>query len=141
MTPGTSIPPRAIAHRNMAFLQHRRLATARREKRINGPPPQPTLPAVRHAILELLVLMHRSKEQLYSITSSARSRNDSGIVRPSVLAVFRLITTYLVGCWGQIASLLAAKDTINIRRGAAVLFNAIRAVVNQPPARHEGRSE
>ena len=36
-----------------AFLQHRRLATARREKKINGPPPQPTLPAVRHAILEL----------------------------------------------------------------------------------------
>ncbi len=36
-----------------AFLQHRRLATARREKRFNGPPPQPTLPAVRHAILEL----------------------------------------------------------------------------------------
>jgi SRSO17 transposase len=36
-----------------AFLQHRRLATARRKKRINGPPPQPTLPAVRHAILEL----------------------------------------------------------------------------------------
>jgi hypothetical protein len=34
--------------------QHRRLATARREKRINGPPPQPTLPAVRHAILELI---------------------------------------------------------------------------------------
>jgi hypothetical protein len=32
-----------------AFLQHPRLATARREKRINGPPPQPTLPAVRHA--------------------------------------------------------------------------------------------
>src|SRR5262249_48489313 len=27
-----------------AFLQHRRLATARREKRIDGPPPQPTLP-------------------------------------------------------------------------------------------------
>jgi SRSO17 transposase len=37
-----------------AFLQHRRLTTARREKRINGPPPQPTLPAVRHAILELI---------------------------------------------------------------------------------------
>jgi hypothetical protein len=36
-----------------AFLQHRRLATARGEKRTNGPPPQPTLPAVRHAILEL----------------------------------------------------------------------------------------
>src|ERR1700731_3478618 len=37
-----------------AFLQHRRLATARREKRINGPPPRPTLPAVRHAIRELI---------------------------------------------------------------------------------------
>ena len=37
-----------------AFLQYRRLATARRKKRINGPPPQPTLPAVRHAILALL---------------------------------------------------------------------------------------
>jgi hypothetical protein len=39
-----------------AFLQHRRLATARQQggkKRINGPPPQPTLPAIRHAILEL----------------------------------------------------------------------------------------
>ncbi len=37
-----------------AFLQHRRLATARRKKRINGPPPQPTLPAVRQAILEFI---------------------------------------------------------------------------------------
>jgi len=36
-----------------AFLQHRRLRAARRKKRINGPPPQPTLPAERHAILEL----------------------------------------------------------------------------------------
>jgi hypothetical protein len=37
-----------------AFLQHRRLAAARRKKRISGPPLQPTLPAVRHAILELI---------------------------------------------------------------------------------------
>ncbi len=37
-----------------AFLQYRRLKTARREKRINGPPPQPTMPAVRQAILELI---------------------------------------------------------------------------------------
>jgi len=29
----------------IAFLQHRRLKTARRKKRINGPPPQPTLPS------------------------------------------------------------------------------------------------
>jgi hypothetical protein len=35
----------------------------------------------------------------YSITSSARSRNDSGIVRPSAFAVLRLIaSSNLVGC-------------------------------------------
>src|SRR5262245_6120473 len=35
----------------------------------------------------------------HSITSSARSRNDSGIVRPSAFAVVRLTTrSYLVGC-------------------------------------------
>src|ERR1700677_2451443 len=38
-----------------AFLQHRRLAQAGRKKRINGPPPQPSLLAVRHAIVELIV--------------------------------------------------------------------------------------
>ena len=37
-----------------AFLQHRRLAKAKREKRINGPPPQPSLPAVRPAIVEII---------------------------------------------------------------------------------------
>src|SRR5262249_55617149 len=36
---------------------------------------------------------------LHSITSSARTRNDSGIVRPSALAVFKLTTSSnLVGC-------------------------------------------
>src|SRR5262249_22945153 len=35
----------------------------------------------------------------HSITSSARSRNDSGIVRPSALAVVRLMTnSHFVGC-------------------------------------------
>src|SRR5450830_785084 len=38
-----------------AFLQHRRLTQAGRKKRINGPPPQPSLPAVRHAIVELIL--------------------------------------------------------------------------------------
>ena len=37
-----------------AFLQHRRLTKARRGKKINGPPPQPSLPAVRRAILDLI---------------------------------------------------------------------------------------
>src|SRR2546425_7156698 len=36
---------------------------------------------------------------LHSITSSARSKNDSGIVRPSALAVVRFMTrSNLVGC-------------------------------------------
>ena len=38
-----------------AFLQHRRLANAGRKKRSNGPPPQPTMPAVRHAIVDLIL--------------------------------------------------------------------------------------
>ncbi len=37
-----------------AFLQHRRLTQAKRGKKINGPPPQPSLPAVRHAIVNLI---------------------------------------------------------------------------------------
>src|SRR6266853_6292526 len=36
-----------------AFLQHTVSQQRRGKKRIDGPPPQPTLPAVRHAILEL----------------------------------------------------------------------------------------
>src|SRR5262245_26907978 len=36
----------------------------------------------------------------HSITSSAVNKSGGGIVRPSVLAVFKLITSsYLVGCW------------------------------------------
>ena len=39
------------------------------------------------------------KWPLHSITSSARSRNDSGIARPMAFAVLRLtISSYLVGC-------------------------------------------
>src|SRR4249920_1438968 len=38
-----------------AFLQYRRLKAAKREKRIYGPPPQSTLPAVRQGILELII--------------------------------------------------------------------------------------
>ena len=38
-----------------AFLQHRRLTKVRRGKKVNGPPPQPTLPAVRHAIVDLIM--------------------------------------------------------------------------------------
>lgn len=37
-----------------AFLQSRRLAQAGQEKKVLGPPPQPTLPAARQAIIERL---------------------------------------------------------------------------------------
>ena len=38
-----------------AFLQHRRLTQVRRGKKVNGPPPQPSLPAVRHAIVKCIM--------------------------------------------------------------------------------------
>ena len=43
-------------------------------------------------------LMHRSKEDRYSITSSAVARSVGGMARPSVLAVLRLmISSNFVG--------------------------------------------
>ena len=38
-----------------AFLQSRRLTAAGRKKRVSGPPPQPSMPAIRQAILDLFV--------------------------------------------------------------------------------------
>jgi DDE superfamily endonuclease len=38
-----------------AFLQSRRLTAAGRKKRVPGPPPQPSMPAIRQAILDLFV--------------------------------------------------------------------------------------
>jgi hypothetical protein len=35
-----------------AFLQHRRLTKMKWKKRINGPVPQPSLPALGHAIVK-----------------------------------------------------------------------------------------
>jgi hypothetical protein len=44
-------------------------------------------------------LMHRSKQQLYSITSSARVSSVGGTMMPSAFAVFKLMTSSnLVGC-------------------------------------------
>jgi hypothetical protein len=50
-------------------------------------------------------LMHRSKQHIYSITSSAVATSDGGTVRPSAFAVLKLITSsYLVGaCTGRSA--------------------------------------
>jgi len=71
-------------------------ARARGEVRHCRQPKTCTKPAVSN----------RSKPTHYSITSSARASSDGGTVRPSALAVVRLIAvTYLVGaCTGRSAA-------------------------------------
>src|SRR4029078_1530629 len=61
-----------------AFLQHRRLAQAGRKKRINGPPPQPSLPAVRHAIVDLILRPlspHTARDESANTTAVHKSTN------------------------------------------------------------------
>src|SRR5262249_58738189 len=46
------------------------------------------------------MLMSYASARGYSITSSARASSVGGMVRPSVIAVLKLITRlYLVACW------------------------------------------
>lgn len=45
----------------VAFLQSRRLKAAGRKKRVGGPPPQPTMPAIRQAILQLFMRTPHSR--------------------------------------------------------------------------------
>jgi len=54
-----------------AFLQHRRLAQTARKKRINGPPPQPSLPAVRNSSFD----RRRSDAR----TAENKSANSNGV--------------------------------------------------------------
>ena len=50
-------------------------------------------------------LLHRSKQRHHSITSSARASNVGGTVRPSAIAVLRLMTSlYLVDVSGPRAA-------------------------------------
>lgn len=58
-----------------AFLQSRRLKSAGREKRIPGPPPKPTMPAIRHAILDILA-QPPPRNALVVKGSSKSKRND-----------------------------------------------------------------
>jgi SRSO17 transposase len=52
-----------------AFLQHKRLKQAKREKKIHRGPPQPTLPAVRRAIIKALL-----QNQIYERCPHCRMR-------------------------------------------------------------------
>jgi hypothetical protein len=71
--------------------------------------------------------VHRSKEPLYSITSSSRASGVGGTVRPSAFAVLRLMTSSnLVGC--------------SIGRSAGnLLCNALSVVVESWRSRNEDR--
>ena len=52
--------------------------------------------------------MQCSKQYFYSITSSAVASSDCGMVRPSAVAVLRLMTSSnLVGNWGAVMPKLA----------------------------------
>jgi hypothetical protein len=58
-----------------------------------------------------------SERRLYSITSSARNRNDSGIVRPIASAAFRLMTSlkYVGACTGRSPGFFTLENPIDIR--------------------------
>jgi hypothetical protein len=65
-----------------AFLQNRRLATANGKKRINGPPPQPTLPAVRRGIIALFARSDAALSKMdLQRAASSRSSISSSIKR------------------------------------------------------------
>jgi len=57
-------------HRTCRSLNAR--ITTGRKKRINGPPPQPTLPTVRHAILELIARRSRARDHEWNPRSYRR---------------------------------------------------------------------
>ena len=69
---------------------------------------------------------------LHSITSSAVASSEGGTVRPSALAVLRLIAnSYLVGLHRQLGRLLALEDEIHVARRATVLLEEIRPIGDQ----------
>ena len=74
-------------------------------------------------------LMHRSKQLLYSITSSAVTSRVCGTARPSIFAVLRLMISYTLSAAGPAGRRLSAvQDAIHILRGLPFLFQNIDAV-------------
>ena len=73
------------------------------------------------------------KKDGYSITSSASASSVGGTVRPSALAVLRLITnSNLVGCMDrQVGRLLALENAAGIDAGLAVRFGKAGSVAHQ----------
>ena len=77
--------------------------------------------------------------RFHSITSSAVASSVGGTVRPSALAVLRLITSSIPrwGLYREVCGLLTLKDTIDISSCATVLVDNIGAVGHQTAAHDE----
>jgi len=73
----------------------------------------------------------------YWITSSARASSDGGIVKPSALAVLRLMTSsnFVAVRW-EIAGLGALEDLVDVDGGMAELVGVVRAIAGQAPRFH-----
>ena len=71
----------------------------------------------------------------YSMISSARERSEGGTVRPSALAVLRLITNsnLVAFCTGRSAGFFALKDAIDVASGLPALTERVRSVGDQDP--------
>ena len=89
----------------------------------------------RYSFLECrpsLILLHGSAA-IHRISSSARSRIDSGILMPSALAVLRFtVSTYWVGCsMGNSAGLAPLRNFVDVLCRAPEHHRCIRAIRHQ----------
>src|SRR6266581_8055945 len=75
--------------------------------------------------------MQRSKQQLYSITSSARPSKGRGIVRPSVLAVFRDLLDR------QVSRFLSLKDAASVNANLTERVRKVRSVRHETPGENK----
>src|SRR5215813_11659008 len=71
-------------------------------------------------------LMRCSKPQPHSMTSSARASSVGGTVRPSVVAVLRLVANLYRSLHRQIGRLFALEDAIGVTSCAPMLVDQIR---------------
>ena len=70
-------------------------------------------------------LMHRSKQPLYSIDSSARPSSESGTVRPSAFAVLRLMINSTLN--SRKPKIAGSRSANIVRVGINYLFNPVVA--------------
>jgi hypothetical protein len=87
------------------------------------PCPRPLFPQQRTLLHRVVTSEHlhiTGSRRAHSTTSSARNRNDSGISKPSALAVFRLMTrSNLVGCWTGKSAGFAPRKILSTKLAAS----------------------